>query len=117
MVSLSLIGCRYLVSELGWNQLCVFSCFFFADDLKYSLFSHHQFPNTLRPPSHIPLFLRHGKQEGGLMCEADLICRPKSMHGYEGVQLISLRKGGRGIEPWGISFYGRCLPVTIAVEV
>lgn len=102
MVSLSLIGCRYPVSELGWNR--VFSGFFFADDLKYSLFSHHQLPNTLRSPSHIPLFLRHGKQEGGLLYEADLICRPKSMHGCEGVQLISLRKGGRSIGPWGASF-------------
>ena len=30
------------------------------------------------------------------MCAADLICKPESMHGYEGVQLISLRKEGRG---------------------
>ena len=39
------------------------------------------------------------------MYAADLICKPKSIHGYEGVQLISLRKEGRGTAAWGASFY------------
>lgn len=44
------------------------------------------------------------------MCAADLICKPKSMHCYEGVQLISLRKEGRGREAWGASFYSQVSP-------